>query len=110
MLIGAIVASFLAVALVAVLTATVIVNDNGDGGVRILRVAEPAPAQSPGTPLPGPRGGAVPLDELPQLRICLQKLGLGLPGATKLPGVRVGADALKACAALKPGMPALPTR
>ncbi len=109
MLIAAIVASFLAVGLVAVLTATVIVNDSGDGGVRILAVAGPAPAQSPGTPLPGLRGGTAPFDGLPQLRPCLQKQGLGLQRRTPS-DLKTMRDALSACTGLEPRMAPLPAR
>jgi hypothetical protein len=70
------VASFVVV-LLAVLTPTVIVDDN-----RSMPVVAPAPDQAPEpAPAPFPFRGGVP----PDLRACLQGYGFGDPGQDALP-------------------------
>jgi hypothetical protein len=129
-LIGAIAASVLAVGAVAAVTATVIVDDRGGGGTRVVLNA-PAPAPGlpppgrgrgrgsapllPGTgPLPRLRGGFAPL--LPGLRPpqgwrdCLQRNGLGRPGADGAPPLGALRSALRACRGRLPAPPGLGPR
>ena len=83
MLIGAFVACFLAVGLIAVLTVTVITDGSERG--RILRVDGSFPESGPGMPLPGPGRGhgqrfALPgqdhkLPGLRRLKDCLRRDG-----------------------------------
>jgi hypothetical protein len=81
-------AAFVVVAL-AVLTPTVIVDDEG-GGVRVARVSAPAPAPSP-APFPFRRG------LLPGLRQCFERHGFG-GLERKLPTPDQLRDALRDCA------------
>ena len=103
MLIGALVASVLAVGLIAVLTATVIVD--GDESGRILRVDGSFPESGPGMPLPGPGRGhgrralrgpgqAPKLPDLKKLKACLERDGKG-PGSG--PDRRMQRPAFRAC-------------
>jgi hypothetical protein len=93
-LIGALVGCVLAVGLIAVLTATVITDDN-EGG-RILRVDGSFPESGPGMPMPGPgRGQRFPmpgqgqkLPGLERMKVCLQRQGAAR-GAVKPRALRV---------------------
>ena len=107
MLVGVIGAAVVAVAALAVLTPTVIVNDDSRE-VRLVSAAAPpqiappgfAPAQpggprrSPGLPNQRPFGG---------LRVCLEQHGLGRPDRGAPPNLRALRDALKACRGTLPG-------
>jgi hypothetical protein len=103
-LIGAVAASVLAVGTIAALTATVIVDESGGDGGRILRVA-PSSAPGPGLPLPGPgrgrQGSPGPRSFEPSARPmrdrCLERLGV-VPGST--PSM-VTPDELRACMGLR---------
>lgn len=113
-LIGSLVACVLAVGLIAVLTATVIVDEGGNGG-RILRAEGSFPPSGPGETMPGPGRGAqghpqgpMPrrgFGRLPELRECLQKQGIGPNGRLQPPGPGAMRDAMKACAGMLPDAP-----
>ena len=86
-LIGSLVACFLAVGLLAVLTPTVIVND-GDSGSRILRADGSFPGPGPGAPMPGPgRGGLQPgKGQFPfqRMKQCLRRNGGPMPDPMRM--------------------------
>jgi hypothetical protein len=90
------VAAFVVV-LLAVLTPTVIVDDN-DTYARSVRVMPaPAPAPEP-APAPFPFRRGLP----PDLRACLQSHGFGNPGRATLPDTERLRSALKDCAGQLP--------
>jgi hypothetical protein len=87
------VASFVVV-LLAVLTPTVIVDDN-DTQARSVPVVAPAPDQAPEpAPAPFPFRRGLP----PDLRACLQGYGFGNPGQDTVPDSDKLRGALKDCA------------
>jgi hypothetical protein len=93
-LIGSLAACFLAVGVIAVLTATVIANDGG--GRRILRADGSFPESGPGMPMPGPGrrqrfqpGQGLKPRGLERMKECLQRQG-ATPGA-------VGPGAFRSC-------------
>jgi hypothetical protein len=101
MLIGVIGAAVVAVAALAVLTPTVIVNDDSPD-VGLVAAAAPPQIAPPGF-APAPPGGPQGSPGLPQqrpfgeLRGCLEKHGLGRPDRGAPPDPRAMRDALKAC-------------
>jgi hypothetical protein len=84
-------AAFVVVVL-AVLTPTVIANDN-DGEVRSVRVVAPAPGGLTPAPFPYQR------ERFPDFRRCLQRHGLGGPGRATPPSPEELYRALKDCGA-----------
>jgi len=112
MLLGVIGAAGVVVAALAVLTPTVIVDDDSPevGLVAAVASSQTAP---PGV-APAPRGGPRSLPGLPglrpfgDLRGCLEKHGLARPGKGGPPDLRTLRGALKACRGAMPGVP--PTR
>jgi len=103
MLVAVIGAAVAIVAALAVLTPTVIVSDDGDGG----RVVQLAPAPLPGQGLPPLRHGGrlfgPGFGPLRDLRGCLEKHGLGRPNRSAPPDLKTMRDALKACRGTLPG-------
>ncbi len=109
MLIGVIGAALVVVVALAVLTPTVIVDD--DDGARVGLVAAVAPPEiaPPGiAPAPGGRQGLPGLPErrpFGDLRGCLEKQGLGRLDRGAAPDLRTMRKALKACRGAVPGIP-----
>jgi hypothetical protein len=109
MLLGVIGAGVLVVTALAVLTPTVIVDDDSPHVGLVAAVAPPQIAP-PGL-VPAPPGGPQGLPRLRQerpfrdLRGCLEKHGLGRPDRGALPDLRAMRKALKACRGTLPGVP-----
>jgi hypothetical protein len=95
-LIATLSACLLVVAVIAVLTVTVI-SDDGNGGTRVVYL-QPTPATGPGPRGPGPGRGTPRLRLGPApLRACLQKQGLLPRSPGSPPDLQKMQDALKAC-------------
>ena len=109
MLLGVIGAGVVVVAALAVLTPTVIVDDDSPDVALVAAVA-PRQIAPPGL-APAPPGGPQGLPRFRQerpfgdLRACLEKHGLGRPGRGVLPDLRTMRKALKACRGTMPGVP-----
>jgi hypothetical protein len=115
MLFGVIGAGVVVVAALAVLTPTVIVNDDSPE-VGLVAAVAPSQIAPPGL-APAPRGGPRSLPGLPglpgqrpfgDLRGCLEKHGLGRPGRSGPLDLGTLHGALRACRGAVPGAP--PTR
>ena len=112
MLFGVIGAGVVVVAALAVLTPTVIVDDDSPE-VGLVAAVAPSRIAPPGL-APAPHGGPQSLPGLPgprpfgDLRGCLEKHGLRRPGQGGPPDLRTLRGALKACRGAMPGTP--PTR
>jgi hypothetical protein len=111
MLLGVIGAAVVGVAALAVLTPTVIVDDESPD-VRLVAAAAPlqiAPPRLAPAPPAGPQGVPRFRRERPfrDPRGCLQKhgFGLGRPGRGALPDLRTMRRALKACRGTVPAVP-----
>jgi hypothetical protein len=107
MLVGVIGAAVVVVAALAVLTPTVIVDDDSPD-VGLVAAVAPLQIAPPGL-APAPPGGPQGLPGLPphrpfgDLRGCLEKHGLGRPDRGAPPDLRTMRDALKACRGTLPG-------
>jgi hypothetical protein len=107
MLIGVIGAAVVVVAALAVLTPTVIVNDDSPQVGLVAAVAQPE--ISPPGLMPTPPGDRQSLPGKRQhgpfgdLRACLGKHGLGRRDRSTPPNLRTMRDALKACRGALPG-------
>ena len=109
MLLGVIGAGVVVVVALAVLTPTVIVDEDSPDVALVAAVAPPQigpPGLAPAPP-GGPQGLPRFRQERPfgDLRACLEKHGLGRPGRGVLPDLRTMRKALKACRGTMPGMP-----
>jgi hypothetical protein len=105
MLFGVIGAAFVVVAALAVLTPTVIVDDDGPD-VGLLAAAGPLPVAPPQTPpqgRPAPQPG--PARPFQKFRGCLEQHGFGRPDRGTPPEPGRLRDALKACRGALPGAP-----
>jgi hypothetical protein len=108
MLLGVIGAGVVVVVALAVLTPTVIVDDDSPD-VRLVAAVAPQQIAPPGiAPAPsGPRGLPRLRQERPfrDLRGCLEKHGLGRPDRGALPDLQTMGKALRACRGTVPGLP-----
>ena len=109
MLLGVIGAGVVVVVALAVLTPTVIVDDDSPD-VRLVAAVAPQQIAPPGF-APAPPGGPPGLPRLRQerpfrdLRGCLEKHGLGRPDRGALPDLQTMRKALRACRGTVPGLP-----
>ncbi len=105
MLFGVIGAAAVVVAALAVLTPTVIVDEDGPD-VRLVAAAGPLPIAPPRTAPQDPRVPPLaPARPFQKFRACLERRGFGRPDRGTPPAPGRLRDALKACRSALPGAP-----